>query len=267
MKNLRRTLHSIIVIASMLFGVDIRAASPFFVQEPETIIAEVGTFVAFSARVAPPTNVVYQWKMDGSNLPAATNRTFILPAVETAHVGAYTVEAYWGATNVVSSTAFLSVYELGGTNSTFGTLTTSALQFGPQGPGFWCYYYPAIVFDRYYHATNSAGLYYYFYGPNVPVGAQTGPFINYGYNYYIRVTTAGSVNTPTHTGVRYFTSFDPPAPLECGCESGDSVLTPDLTFYSMSLDPSEKKARYRATIYYKAPAPSSGRIIMNWTYY
>ena len=271
MKKQIRTLHSLIIGASILHGANLHAAAPFFVQQPETMIAEVGTFVAFSARIAPQTNAVYQWKIDGTNIPNATNRTFVIPAAEVSHVGGYTVEAYVGPTNILSKTAFLSVYSLNGTNSTTGTLTTSASQFGTQAPpGYFCPDYPTIVFNRYYTPTNSAGAFYFFYGPYVPIGSQTGPFVNSGYNRYIRITTAGSVNTPTFTGVEYYSSFDPPGypPYECGCESGNSVLVPDLTYYLMSFDPSEKLARYRTTIYYLTPPnPPAGRIIMNWTYF
>jgi hypothetical protein len=276
MKNIIRMFRLGAVALLLFVSATIHAAAPyFFVQQPETQVVEIGTFVAFSARVSLPSGATYQWEfgkdVSGTNLwvsiTGATNRDFNIGSPKVDDVGGYRLQAYWGPTNVVSSYAFLSVYELHGTNSTFGTLTTSALACGNQPlPGYSCPYYPAFVFNKYYNPADSAGAFYFFYGPYVAVSAQSGPFVNGGYNRFIEITTG--VNNPTPTGIHFYSSFDPPvSPNDCGCESNNSMNLPDLEYYSMSSSSSVRLARYRVSFYYTASTTSPSNLVMNWTYF
>lgn len=57
-------------------------------------------------------NLTYQWQQDGVNLPGETNRSLLLPAVETADSGDYTVLVKSGAAPAVpSAVAIVTVFE------------------------------------------------------------------------------------------------------------------------------------------------------------
>lgn len=284
------TLRSVVFATFCIAGLNARAANQYsIIIPPESIIVEAGTFGALSAQVTQKASATFNWEYQkGTNawvsLGIATNHLhFAAPTTD--NVGGYRVTVSWaGTTNTITSdVAYLSVYELKHTNSTIGTLTTSAMAFTAPPTTSGTYNCPAYTsttdrFDRSYNPTNSAGVLYYFYGRYVAVSNQPGPFVNSGLNRFLRIDTQGSFNIPTRTGVRLINGWDPqptppppptPGPCtECGCEAGDSVSLPIITFYEIPDTSNPLQARYRPTIYYKWPPPSTtGNIVFNWMYF
>jgi hypothetical protein len=60
----------------------------------------------------PPVGTVYQWRLNGTNLPGATNRNLILPTLQLQEGGDYTVVVQSGGAPMVSPAARLVVNEL-----------------------------------------------------------------------------------------------------------------------------------------------------------
>jgi hypothetical protein len=230
--------------------------------QPDTLCKEVGTFVAFAVRVTWETNAVYQWRFNDESIRNATNREFFIPQISVNDVGAYNVQVTWPSTgdSMVSSNAFLSVFSLWGTNSTGGTLTTSAQQF-TYGSSFVC---PggATSCNRFYNPTTNSAV-CYFYGPGFSPTSQSGPFINYGRNTHLTLSTAIAENrlsTPPYpiitSGVRL---VDAAAnPIDCAIGVTGAGLDQLLPNYAL----------WTVTIYFNGTAlPSSGRIALSWTYH
>jgi hypothetical protein len=244
---------------------------PAILQQPETITAEAGTFVAFSVRVANAKHARYQWRVNDRNISKANKRELFIKRVTTKDVGAYSVLVTWPNGKIMSTNAFLSVYKLAGTNSTTGSLTTSAQQFlNYGGTGYVCSTRPALSFDRYYQPMDSAGNFYFFYGPDVPISSQSGPFINWGHCKKLVIDTFTYDTSSRPTALRFINAFYPtPSNLtstDLGCEAY-GVGGVGFTFNPLATGTDPLQARYRAVIYYQSPAPPSGNIILNWMYY
>lgn len=249
-------------------------SSPLYLitQQPETQCIQAGAFTAFSVRVSPQTNVVYQWRFGDADIPNATNREFFIQPVSVANVGKYTVQVTWpsASTSIVSSDAFLSVYSLWGTNSTGGSLTTSVQQFRSSTDTAFCSS-STVACNAYYSPLDeTTSLYYFFYGPGVPLSSQSGPFINYGHNANLTITTivtpdnlvpGGTVVVPS--GVRLIRGFGS-SPFDVDCAIGQYGA--GLSFTGMATSTNPDLAKYRVTVYYHTPAPSSGNLTLKWSY-
>jgi len=236
---------------------------PAILQQPETITAEAGTFVVFSVRVANPKNARYQWRFNERNISKANKRELFINRASVKNVGVYSVAVTWPNAKLISTNAFLSVYKLAGTNSTSGTLTTPIGVFATSGPSYYCPNYPTILFDRYYRPADDAGNFYFFYGPNVPLSSQSGPFVNSGHNRNLTIDSFSASNGARPTGVQLIRGFGTP-PYELLCEAGATGAGLSLTGLATSSDPTQ--ARYRVVVYYQSPAPPSGTISFNWLY-
>jgi hypothetical protein len=242
---------------------------PTILQQPETITAEAGTFVTFSVRVANAKHARYQWRFNERAIPKANKRELFLNRVSAKNVGAYSVIVSWAHAKLISTNAFLSVYKFRGTNSTSGTLTTSAQQFiNYGGTGYVCATHPTASYDRSYKPSDSAGNFYFFYGPNVPISAQSGPFINWGHNDTLVIDTFATDTNTRPTALQFLNAFNPPVlNPDLGCNSNSSTGGLGFTFGSLATSTDPYQARYRAVIYYQSPAPASGNIILQWMYY
>lgn len=242
---------------------------PAILQQPETITAEAGTFVTFSVRVANAKYARYQWHFNDRSIPKANKRELFINRVSPKNVGVYSVVVSWGDAKLISTNAFLSVYKLAGTNSTSGTLTTSAQQFiNYGGTGYVCATHPTASYDRSYKPSDSAGNFYFFYGPNVPISAQSGPFINWGHNNKLVIDTFASDTNTRPTALQFLSGFNPlPINPELGCDSNPSSGGVGFTYANLATSIDPFQARYRAVIYYQSPAPTSGNIILQWMYY
>jgi hypothetical protein len=188
------------------------------------------------------------------------------------NVGSYSVIVSWPGAKLISTNAFLSVYKLAGTNSTTGTLTTSAQQFlNYGGAGYSCSTHPTAFYDKSYKPSDAAGNFYFFYGPNVPISAQSGPFINWGHNRKLVIDTFASDTSTRPTALQFLNAFNPlpsnPALINLGCDSNPTTGGVGFTYTDLATSTDPNQARYRAVIYYQSPAPASGNIILNWMYH
>jgi hypothetical protein len=232
-------------------------------QQPETQIAQVGTFITFATRVSPETNAAYQWRFNGTNIAGATHREYFITPVSFTNVGAYSVEVTWPYASDISTNAYLSVYSLSGSNSTSGTLTSPVGVFAPASPTYYCAGYPGVTFDRYYQPSDAANPFFFFYGPNVATTAQPGPFVNSGHCHNLTITSIVASNGGRPSGVRLVRGFGS-YPYDLMCEAGASGA--GFSFMGLDLNSTPDLARYRVVIYYRAPDPSSGTISIKWTY-
>ena len=233
------------------------------VQQPETQIAQVGTFITIATRVSPETNATYQWKFNDYNIPGANNRELFIAPVSFTNVGGYSVQVTWPNASATSSVAYLSVYSLSGSNSTSGTLTSPVGVFAPASPAYYCANNTNLTFDRYYQPNDASNPFFFFYGPNVLTTAQPGPFVNSGHCHNLTVTSLLTSNGGRPSGVRFVRGFGS-YPYDIMCEAGNSGA--GFTFQNLDLNSDPTLARYRVVIYYKSPDPVGGTISINWTY-
>ncbi len=85
---------------------------PAITAQPISLTVATGLNATFSVTTEGPGTISYQWYRNGVRLNGATNATLVLPAVTMASQGVYTVQVNNGAGAVLSSGAFLTVYEL-----------------------------------------------------------------------------------------------------------------------------------------------------------
>jgi hypothetical protein len=69
------------------------SASPAFTLLPVSQTAASGNQVALLANAVGAPALGYQWQFNGSNIPNATNNSFVLPSLQAANEGSYTVMA------------------------------------------------------------------------------------------------------------------------------------------------------------------------------
>ena len=84
---------------------------PYISQQPTNQSADLGGAASFGVVAGGPSPLFYQWSLNGTNLPGATNATLTLPNIQLNRSGQYTVtitNAY-GLTN--SYVAVLSVVD------------------------------------------------------------------------------------------------------------------------------------------------------------
>ncbi|MEO6036466.1 MAG: immunoglobulin domain-containing protein, partial [Verrucomicrobiota bacterium] len=102
---------------SWYFGVDdfglysiTPGALPVISNAPPDLTVSAGSTATFNilAGGAPPLN--FQWRVNGTNIPGATNSTFILSAVDTGQQGIYTVVVGNSSGAIESGGAALTVY-------------------------------------------------------------------------------------------------------------------------------------------------------------
>jgi hypothetical protein len=84
-------------------------ASPFFISQPVSQSAGMGTTVTFSAIVDGVPPFSFQWELNGTNINGATNSTLSLSNVQTTNDGAYSLVVTNIYGSVTSSNATLTV--------------------------------------------------------------------------------------------------------------------------------------------------------------
>jgi len=122
-------------VSVLINGTPFPAASvPFITQQPVGLTSAAGTTIAFDvgAASAGPQLFSYQWRLAGTNLPAATNITLILSNLSTNQAGIYTVVVANSAGSVTSSPAMLMV-PLFLVQVTFALSSTPSVGPSPQG--------------------------------------------------------------------------------------------------------------------------------------
>jgi Divergent InlB B-repeat domain/Immunoglobulin I-set domain/Bacterial TSP3 repeat len=81
--------------------------TPQIVGQPVQQVAEPGNIVTFSVVVADASATTFQWKFNGTNIPAATGDSLLLTNVNTANEGQYSVVVTNSAASVTSAPAAL----------------------------------------------------------------------------------------------------------------------------------------------------------------
>lgn len=85
---------------------------PVITNQPVNLTTTAGLDATFRVGVSGGGPFTYQWRLNGTNLPGATNATLVLPAVTAADQGVYTVLVSTGSGAVLSGAATLTLYEL-----------------------------------------------------------------------------------------------------------------------------------------------------------
>jgi hypothetical protein len=99
---------------------------PSIITQPQSQTVLAGTNVVLSVTVTSSPSSTYQWKRQGTNLPAATTATLSLPNVQWPDSGAYTVAVTNSVGYAISSNATLTV------------LAPPTITLQPQGlVGYW----------------------------------------------------------------------------------------------------------------------------------
>ncbi|MBK8001741.1 MAG: immunoglobulin domain-containing protein [Verrucomicrobia bacterium] len=78
-------------------------------SQPRNLTAIAGGRVTLSVRAATRYPLSYQWKLEGTNLPGATNSTFVIAKAQPVHRGTYTVTLTNAVGELTTTGAVLSV--------------------------------------------------------------------------------------------------------------------------------------------------------------
>jgi hypothetical protein len=91
--------------------VELEAADlgPVITQQPTNQTRRFGEFGLFSVETAGPGPMHYQWRQNGTNLPAATNQSLALPTVTFQDAGDYSVRISNAVLSVTSTIATLTI--------------------------------------------------------------------------------------------------------------------------------------------------------------
>lgn len=123
--------------ASTRFVVTVSALNtpPKIVSQPEGRSVLVGTTVQLSVGAVGTAPLVYQWLVNGTNVPSGTNATLSLGNVGTGASGSYTVVIRNQAGVVTSAPAFLFVGQLGSKlwDTSMGRAVRSSAAMGADG--------------------------------------------------------------------------------------------------------------------------------------
>lgn len=85
---------------------------PEFTVQPQPVTVYPGGTVRLSALATGSDTMNYQWRFNGTDLPNQTNASLVLPNVQVANQGDYTVRATNPAGSTISSTARLTIQTL-----------------------------------------------------------------------------------------------------------------------------------------------------------
>ena len=83
--------------------------SPQIVQPPVGLTAYVGRDVTLQTKVVGAAPLNYQWLLNGTNVPGATNASLFLPAIQSANAGQYQLFASNAVSTALSLTAPVNV--------------------------------------------------------------------------------------------------------------------------------------------------------------
>ena len=92
-----------------VFGEANAATAPLIAQQPQSVLAAVGSNVSLSVVIASPIPVTYQWQLNGTNLAGGTNATLWLNTISAADGGSYLVVVSNRFGSVTSTPALLTI--------------------------------------------------------------------------------------------------------------------------------------------------------------
>lgn len=102
---------------SWYFGIDnfglysiTPGALPIISNTPPSVTASAGSAATFTVVAGGPPPLAYQWRLNGTNLPGATNATLVIPTVNSSNAGVYTVIVSNNSDAIESGGATLTVY-------------------------------------------------------------------------------------------------------------------------------------------------------------
>jgi hypothetical protein len=99
--------HTDLIIDSLVLGSPV--STPSILAPPVPQIVPRGRTVTFTVQAIGAAPLLYQWQVNGVDLPGATNRVFILPNVQFADEADYAVRVTAAGTGVVTRPARLAV--------------------------------------------------------------------------------------------------------------------------------------------------------------
>jgi hypothetical protein len=205
---------------------------------------------------APP--LTYQWRVNGQEIPGATNSSYTNYSVALSDAASYTVVVS-GGLELETAPVHLSVFQLISGHSNGGALSTGIQNFTAGSGNTVC---GAPGFDRY-------KTYMLFYGSNAP--SQTGPFFNHT-NYYLDLDTCTNRNgTNLDTAIQFQGNWLGTPVIACtndcsGC-ANDTLLS---TITNIPLSSSSSSSNtYRTTIFYKESTrePDITNVTFRWYYH
>jgi len=155
--------------------------APSIGTQPQDVSVKVGSNAVFSVVVTNGLPVTYQWKHDGNNIQGATSATLVLPNVQVADEGLYTVLVTNPGGHVLSDPARLTV------------LLPPMITIQPKSDtGYWG---KSIVFSV--TAKGSAPLNYLWYKDGFPIARGTNSTLELnpieltdGGSYYVIVSNS-----------------------------------------------------------------------------
>lgn len=100
-------------------------ASPVIKAQPAGHVILAGSSVALDVVAAGLLPMRYQWRLDGQDLPGATNAILLLSGLTTNQAGGYSVFISNQAGSVLSSNALVNVVEMAGDSFRIATLSTN----------------------------------------------------------------------------------------------------------------------------------------------
>lgn len=107
---------------------------PVISMQPQSQSVAVGVSVTFTVTASGPGTLYYQWRLAGTNLPAATATNYALPSVHAADAGDYSVVITNASATITSAVATLVIDSgSGGTPTTLAGWDVSGVSgFGPS---------------------------------------------------------------------------------------------------------------------------------------
>jgi hypothetical protein len=256
-------------------AVDANAKPLLLTRGPLSELVAVGTSVTFAPDVKELKAVTksiyaksklpnfaepltYQWRVNGQDIPSATNSTYSIYSVALSDAASYTV-VISGGLELETAPVHLSVFQLIFGSSNGGALSIAINDFTGGGSTSVC---GGTGFDRY-------KTYMQFYGSNAP--NQTGQFFNTT-NHFLDLTTCTNLNGSTlDTAILFQGNWSGTPIIGCndndsGCGSNGLLSTTNNIALSSS---STSSNTYRTTIYYKESTRPANvtNVTFRWYYH
>ena len=149
--------------------VEVPAVAPVIVTNPIARTVRLGTNVAFTASASGLPVPSYQWQLNGTNLPGATNTTYALAFVAAANTGTYTAVATNITGTATSSGATLALVAPAAARFQSLSVTGAVVQISFQGDSYWTYTIETstnlLAWSTFTNLVSTNGGFYFSAGP------------------------------------------------------------------------------------------------------